>query len=93
MAFLPPSSNHALISTEELAKNLPRVKVLDGTYLRLPMFGDRDADKEYLEGHIPGAIRFVKPNDHSIAPVCVRARAYVCFVVDVCMWIIIQVRH
>ncbi len=49
------------------------------------MFGDRDADKEYLEGHIPGAIRFVKPNDHSIASVCVCA--YVCVVVDVCMWI------
>jgi 3-mercaptopyruvate sulfurtransferase SseA len=74
MAFLPPSSTHALISTEELAQNLPRVKVLDGTYLRLPMFGDRDADKEYLEGHIPGAIRFVKPNDHSIASACVCVR-------------------
>jgi thiosulfate/3-mercaptopyruvate sulfurtransferase len=59
---------HALVETDWLAENLgnPSVKVLDASY-HLPNV-DRNADQEYREQHIPGAIRFdiddVKdPND------------------------------
>lgn len=49
---------HALVETEWLAENLdnPSVKVLDASY-HLPTV-DRNADEEYRESHIPGAIRF-----------------------------------
>lgn len=47
-----------LVSTEWLAARLgdPTVKVLDGTY-HLPT-AKRDAGAEFLERHIPGAVRF-----------------------------------
>ena len=48
----------ALAETEWLAANIgsPAVKVLDASY-HLPGV-DRDADAEYLDKHIPGAVRF-----------------------------------
>ncbi|MEQ8818062.1 MAG: 3-mercaptopyruvate sulfurtransferase [Thalassobaculum sp.] len=47
-----------LVSTAWLAENLndPAVKVLDGTY-HLPT-AKRDGNAEFLERHIPGAVRF-----------------------------------
>lgn len=47
-----------LVSTAWLAEHLddPRVKVLDGTY-HLPT-AKRDAGAEFLERHVPGAVRF-----------------------------------
>lgn len=49
---------HALVETEWLAENLgsPSVKILDASY-HLPNV-DRNADREYREKHIPGALRF-----------------------------------
>jgi len=49
---------HALVETGWLAENLenPAVKLLDASY-HLPNV-DRNADQEYREKHIPGAIRF-----------------------------------
>lgn len=48
----------ALVETAWLAENLgnPKVKILDASY-HLPGV-DRNADTEYLEKHIPGAVRF-----------------------------------
>lgn len=48
----------ALVETAWLAENLgnPKVKILDASY-HLPGV-DRNADAEYLEKHIPGAVRF-----------------------------------
>lgn len=48
----------ALVETSWLAENLdsPTVKLLDASY-HLPNV-DRDADAEYLDKHIPGAVRF-----------------------------------
>lgn len=47
-----------IVSTDWLAANLssPDLIVVDGSWY-LPQMG-RDADAEYLEGHIPGAVRF-----------------------------------
>ncbi len=47
-----------LVTTEWLAANLgaPNLVVLDGSFYLAAM--KRDADAEYLAGHIPGAIRF-----------------------------------
>ncbi len=47
-----------LVSTEWLAARLgsPDLVVVDGSY-HLPV-GERDAQAEYLAGHIPGAVRF-----------------------------------
>ena len=55
MGYVHPE---ALVETGWLADNLgtASVKVLDCTY-HLPTV-DRDAEKEYREKHIPGAIRF-----------------------------------
>ncbi|WP_420405065.1 3-mercaptopyruvate sulfurtransferase [Nisaea sp.] len=49
---------HALVETAWLAENLdtPSVKILDASY-HLPNV-DRNADAEYREKHIPGAVRF-----------------------------------
>lgn len=49
---------HALVETGWLAENLgnPSVKILDASY-HLPNV-DRNADQEYREKHIPGAVRF-----------------------------------
>ncbi len=51
-------ATEGLVSTEWLAQHLgnPSVKVLDGTY-HLPT-ARRDAGAEFLERHIPGAVRF-----------------------------------
>jgi thiosulfate/3-mercaptopyruvate sulfurtransferase len=48
----------ALVSTEWLAERLgaPDVKVADATWFLPPM--GRDAEKEYRDGHIPGAVYF-----------------------------------
>lgn len=61
-------ATEGLVSTAWLAERLddPRVKILDGTY-HLPTV-PRDADAEFLERHIPGAVRFdidavCDPND------------------------------
>jgi thiosulfate/3-mercaptopyruvate sulfurtransferase len=56
----PPSHPRSkwLVTTDWLAANLgaPGLVVLDGSYY-LPAM-NRDADAEYLAGHIPGALRF-----------------------------------
>ena len=51
-------ATEGLVSTAWLAERLgdPRVKILDGTY-HLPT-ARRDAGAEFLERHIPGAVRF-----------------------------------
>ena len=51
-------SNIDVVSPKWLAAHLgdPKIVVLDGSYY-LPTHG-RDADAEYLDAHIPGAIRF-----------------------------------
>ncbi|ALK09316.1 3-mercaptopyruvate sulfurtransferase [Blastochloris viridis] len=53
-----PSRSRWLVSTEWLAAHLgaPDIVVVDGTY-HLPATG-RDAEAEYLAGHIPHAVRF-----------------------------------
>ncbi len=57
---LPPrhSISRRLVTTDWLAAHVdaPGVVVLDGSYYLPGM--KRDADAEYLAGHIPGAIRF-----------------------------------
>jgi thiosulfate/3-mercaptopyruvate sulfurtransferase len=54
----PSPASRWLVSTDWLAQRLgaPELVVLDGSYY-LPT-QNRDADAEYLAGHIPGAIRF-----------------------------------
>ncbi|MDP6022783.1 MAG: 3-mercaptopyruvate sulfurtransferase [Alphaproteobacteria bacterium] len=49
-------SNPSTVSTDWLADNLEQVKILDGSFY-LPA-ENRDADAEYVAGHIPGAQRF-----------------------------------
>ena len=44
------------LSTDWLADNLDKVKILDGSFY-LPA-ENRDANAEYADGHIPGAQRF-----------------------------------
>ncbi|GGB44560.1 sulfurtransferase [Roseibium aquae] len=52
------SAASPLVSTDWLAERLasPDLVVVDGSWY-LPQMG-RDAEAEYLEGHIPGAVRF-----------------------------------
>jgi len=52
------SDSSPLVSTDWLAERLasPDLVVVDGSWY-LPQMG-RDAEVEYLEGHIPGALRF-----------------------------------
>ena len=56
----PSPSTHSpwIVTPGWLAASLgsPDLVVLDGSYYLGPM--DRDADDEYLSGHIPGALRF-----------------------------------
>jgi len=56
----PSPSTHSpwIVTPGWLAASLgsPDLVVLDGSFYLGPM--DRDADEEYLEGHIPGALRF-----------------------------------
>jgi thiosulfate/3-mercaptopyruvate sulfurtransferase len=58
MTASPPSPSRWLVTTDWLAGRLgaPDVVVLDGSYY-LPA-QRRDAQAEYLAGHIPGAVRF-----------------------------------
>ncbi len=52
------SSDHIFVATDWLADRLdhPGLVVIDGSWY-LPAMG-RDAEAEYLAGHIPGAVRF-----------------------------------
>jgi thiosulfate/3-mercaptopyruvate sulfurtransferase len=58
MSLSSSSPSRSIVSTDWLASRLgaPDLVVLDGSYY-LPAMR-RDADGEYLAGHIPGAIRF-----------------------------------
>uniref|UniRef100_A0A0G4HDS5 Rhodanese domain-containing protein n=1 Tax=Chromera velia CCMP2878 TaxID=1169474 RepID=A0A0G4HDS5_9ALVE len=47
-----------LISTDELERNLGKYKILDATWVKLPMWAGRDAWKEFCESRIPGAFFF-----------------------------------
>ena len=51
-------TEHPIVSTEWLANHLtsPDIVVVDGSWY-LPQMG-RNADQEFLDGHIPGAVRF-----------------------------------
>lgn len=53
-----PNREDALVSTDWLAEHLrdPDIRVVDGTYF-LPNV-PRNADAEFLDRHIPGAVRF-----------------------------------
>jgi thiosulfate/3-mercaptopyruvate sulfurtransferase len=55
---MPYSKPDALVSTDWLARHLsaPDVRVVDGTYIIPPT--TRDARKEFLDRHIPGAVFF-----------------------------------
>ena len=68
MTSEPPASRW-LVTTDWLAARLgaPDLVVLDGSYYLAPM--KRDAEAEYLAGHIPGAVRFDidQVADHSSA--------------------------
>ncbi|MBM3618206.1 MAG: sulfurtransferase, partial [Alphaproteobacteria bacterium] len=59
--------SRALISAEELVSALdnPSLKIIDASW-HMPASG-RDAAKEFLQGHIPGAVFFDldKHSDHS----------------------------
>ncbi len=58
MSTSPVSPSRWLVSTDWLAGRLgtPDLVVLDGSYYLAAQ--QRDADAEYLAGHIPGAVRF-----------------------------------
>lgn len=51
-------TEHPIVSTDWLANHLtsPDIVVVDGSWY-LPQMG-RNADQEFLDGHIPGAVRF-----------------------------------
>ncbi len=51
-------TEHPIVSTEWLTNHLtsPDIVVVDGSWY-LPQMG-RNADQEFLDGHIPGAVRF-----------------------------------
>jgi thiosulfate/3-mercaptopyruvate sulfurtransferase len=58
MTTASPPASRWLVSTEWLAARLesPETSIVDGSYY-LPAM-QRDAEAEYLAGHIPGAVRF-----------------------------------